>query len=253
MASDNVHFEAHTLQKFDDELNRLLTQMLEMGGLVQKQLSDALDAIEQMDSELADQVEEAEETVNKFEVDIDRTCANIIAMRQPAASDLRMILAIGKVVRDLERIGDEAAKVAQIAKLIIEDDSKSIGTLQVRHVGGYVQQMLKQVLDAYSRFDVDEAVMVARKDDQVDEEYRGAMRELVTHMMEDPRKISQVLNLMWAIRSLERIGDHATNVAEQLIYSVRGVDVRHTSLKQLRKRVKRSRLPITGPENPFQE
>ena len=241
MANENIHFESHTLQKFDDELNKLLTQMLEMGGLVQKQLTDALDAIDSLDSELAEKVVETEGKVDSMEIEIDRSCANIIAMRQPAASDLRMILAITKVVRDLERIGDEAAKVANIALLIIENGSAPVGTLQVRHVGSHVQKMLNQILDAYSKFDVDGALEVARQDKAVDEEYRGAMRELMMHMMEDARCIGYVLNLTWAVRSLERIGDHSKNIAEQLIYSVQGIDVRHITLKQMKKQVKRNR------------
>ena len=240
MASDNVHFESHTLHKFDEELNRLLSTMLEMGGLVQKQLADAMLALEELDSEIAQRVIDSEEKVDSFEVQIDKTCANIIAMRQPAASDLRMILAISKAVRDLERIGDEANRVAKLTLVLLEDEGNAIGTLQLSHVGTLVAEMLQKVLDAYSRFDVEEALTVARRDKRVDEEYRGAMRELVTHMMEDPRKISRVLNVMWALRSIERIGDHSKNIAEQLIYSVRGVDVRHSSLKEMEKEVKRS-------------
>ncbi len=242
MASDNVHFESHTLHKFDEELSRLLSRLLEMGGLVQKQLADVMEAVAEMDSDLAEQVMDREDDVDEMEVDIDRACANIIAMRQPAASDLRMILAISKSVRDLERMGDEADRIARMVLVLIEDHgAKSIGTLQVQHVGSHVETMLSKALDAYSRFDVDAAVEVARQDKRVDEEYRAAMRELVTHIMEDPRHTSQVLNTMWAIRSLERIGDHVQNVVEQLIYSVRGIDVRHTTLKQMEKKVKKSR------------
>ncbi|MCL4158958.1 UNVERIFIED_CONTAM: hypothetical protein GTU68_025873 [Idotea baltica] len=232
--------EKHTLHRFDEELNNLVTQMLKMGGLVEKQLQDSLLAVEQMDIELAESVIETEDKVNDMEVKIDKLCSQIIAMRQPTASDLRLIIGVSKSVGDLERIGDEVGKVAEMVISIHEKNERTDKFHEIHHLGEKVIQMLAKALDAYGRFDTEAAVDVAMLDKGVDQEYRSTTRSLVTYMMEDPRTIASVLNVMWTTRSLERVGDHIQNLAEQLIYTVKGIDVRHDSLKQMKKRVLKS-------------
>ncbi len=232
--------EKHTLQRFDDELNGLVTQLLKMGGLVEKQLQHALQAIETMDIELAEAVIRDEEKVNDFEIKIDKVCLQIIAMRQPTASDLRLILGVSKSVGDLERIGDEVGKMAEMVIEVHEKNQRTDRFTEITHLGEKVVKMLEVALDAYGRFDTDAAIDVAMMDKGVDREYQSTTRSLVTYMMEDPRNIASVLNVMWTTRSLERVGDHIQNLAEQLIYTVKGIDVRHASLKQLKKRVRKS-------------
>jgi len=232
--------EKHTLQRFDDELSGLVTQLLKMGGLVEKQLQRALQAVETMDIELAEKVINDEDKVNDFEIKIDKVCLQIIAMRQPTASDLRLILGVSKSVGDLERIGDEVGKMAEMVIDVHENNQRTDKFMEIRHLGEQVVKMLAVALDAYGRFDTDAAIEVAMMDKGVDREYQSTTRSLVTYMMEDPRNIASVLNVMWTTRSLERVGDHIQNLAEQLIYAVKGIDVRHSSLKQLKKRVRKS-------------
>lgn len=238
--SDVRGLEKHTLQRFDDELNNLVTQMLQMGGLVEKQLQNSLQSVEEMDIELAEKVMDKEDKVNDMQIKIDKLCSQIIAMRQPTASDLRLILGVSKSVGDLERIGDEVSKIAEMVIDIHENNERTERFTEIRHIGEKVIQMLSGALDAYGRFDTDAALEVAMLDKDVDKEYRSATRTLVTYMMEDPRTIAPVLNVMWTTRSLERVGDHIQNLAEQLIYTVKGIDVRHDSLKQMKKRVRKS-------------
>lgn len=232
--------EKHTLQRFDEELDDLVTQMLQMGGLVEQQLRDSLQAVEDMDIELAETVVENEDRVNDMEVEIDNLCSQIIAMRQPTASDLRLVMGVSKSVGDLERIGDEVGKIAEMVIEIHEKNEHSNRFSEITPLGGQVITMLERALDAYGRFDTDAALKVAMLDKGVDQEYRSATRSLLTYMMEDPRNIASVLNVMWTTRSLERIGDHIQNLAEQLIYTVQGINVRHSSLKQMKKQVKKS-------------
>lgn len=238
--SDVRGLEKHTFQRFDDELNNLVTQMLKMGGLVEKQLQDALLSVETLDIELAEAVIENEDRVNDLDIKIDKMCSQIIAMRQPTASDLRLILGVSKSVGDLERIGDEVGKIAEMVIQIHEKNERTDRFVEINHLGDKVVKMLEKALDAYGRFDTEAALEVAQLDKEVDREYRSATRALVTYMMEDPRTIASVLNVMWTTRSLERVGDHIQNLAEQLIYTVKGVDVRHASLKQIKKQVRRS-------------
>jgi phosphate transport system protein len=210
---------------------------MEMGGLVEKQVIDALQALLQADSQLADKVLETEDRVDDMEKMIDEECAKVLALRQPAASDLRMVIAVTKCVSDLERIGDESAKIARMAVQLTEEGESPRGYVEVRHIGNHVRQMLRDALDAFARFDADKAVEVAAEDNEVDLEYRSAMRSLVTFMMEDPRAISRVLNIIWSLRALERIGDHSRNIAEQLIYLVKGKDVRHIPVEKIQEQV----------------
>lgn len=237
MLKEGTQLDKHIFHKFDDELSGLISQFLEMGGLVEKQLADALNALESPDSELAEAVITNESQVNEYDVEIDKACVRLIAMRQPTASDLRLILGIGKSVQDLERIGDEANKIAKMALKLMEQDAGSAGYVEIRHVASLVTAMLSNVLNAYGRMDAEDSLNIAKQDKLVDQEYRSALRELVTYMMEDPRSISKVLNIIWALRSLERIGDHVKNLSEQLIYTVSGVDVRHSSFKEMEEQV----------------
>lgn len=226
-------YQQHISGKFNEELESLRNHMLEMGGKVERQLSTALDALVQRDSGEAELIVGRDSEVNEMEMAIDDECASILARRQPTASDLRLVVAIIKVNTDLERIGDEAAKVAKQAVRLSEEGASPSSFIEIRHIGNRVASMLHNALDAFARLDVDLSVEVVKGDTQVDKEYGSAMRSLVTFMMEDPRAISAILNEMWALRSLERIGDHACNIAEQVVYLVRGLDVRHGSLEEL--------------------
>lgn len=231
-----IHKDSHTQhisQQFNAELEELRSHLLAMGGLVEKQVNDAVTALIEADSGLAQQVREIDEQTNLMEHNIDEDCIRILARRQPAASDLRLIISISKSVIDLERIGDEASKIAKRAILLSEEGESPRGYVEVRHIGEQVRRMVQEALDAFARFDADLALSVAQYDKTVDREYKTALRELVTYMMEDPRSISRVLNVIWALRSLERIGDHARNIAHLVIYLVRGTDVRHMGLGHL--------------------
>ncbi|HLT03698.1 MAG TPA: phosphate signaling complex protein PhoU [Pseudomonas sp.] len=228
----------HISQQFNAELEEVRSHLLAMGGLVEKQVNDAVTALIEADSGLAQQVREIDNQTNQMERDIDEACLRILARRQPAASDLRLVISVSKSVIDLERIGDEASKIARRAIELCEEGSAPRGYVEVRHIGDQVRRMVRDALDAFARFDAELALSVAQYDKTVDREYKTALRELVTYMMEDPRAISRVLNIIWALRSLERIGDHARNIAEQVIYLVRGTDVRHLGLKRMQQEVR---------------
>jgi len=232
-------YQQHISAKFNEELESLRNHMLEMGGKVERQLSTALDALVRRDSGEAELIVDRDSEVNEMEMAIDDECASILARRQPTASDLRLVVAIIKVNTDLERIGDEAAKVAKQAVRLAEDGASPSSFIEVRHIGNRVANMLHNALDAFARLDVELAVDVVKGDTEVDKEYGSAMRSLVTFMMEDPRDIGVILNEMWALRSLERIGDHACNIAEHVVYLVRGLDVRHGSLEELDQKLNR--------------
>jgi phosphate transport system protein len=220
-------FENHIMKQFDEELEEIRTQLMEMGGKVEQQLKNAIKAVIKADSSLAEEVIRDERLVDEMEVDIDEACILIIARRQPAASDLRFVMMVTKAVNDLERIGDEAKKIANHAIILSEQDSLSQGYKEVRHLGGSVSAMLANALDAFARFDVKAAMSTLEEDAQIDLDYKTALRELVTYMMEDPRSISRAINILWVVRSLERIGDHAKNLCEQIVYVVKGKDIRH--------------------------
>lgn len=233
---DNLNFDQHISRQFNSDLEALKAHLLQMGGVVEQQLADCVESLEHADSNLAQNVLQAEIQSNNFEISIDEECTRILARRQPAASDLRMVLAVAKIVRDLERIGDESAKIAKMAIILSEQGNASRG-IETRHIGSHVCQMVRDALTAFARYDAELALAVAREDKEVDREYDSAMREMITFMMEDPRTISRVLNILWALRSLERIGDHARNIAEQVIYLVKGKDARHMSLPDMEKLV----------------
>ena len=222
-----MSFENHIMKQFDEELEEIRTRLMEMGGKVEQQLQNSIRAISDADSKLAEDVIAEEQHVDEMEVDIDEACILIIARRQPAASDLRLVMMVTKAVNDLERIGDEAKKIANHAVILAEQGGSSEGYTEIRHMGQSVSRMLANALDAFARFDVDAAMRTLEEDKQIDLDYKTALRELVTYMMEDPRSISRVINVLWVIRSLERIGDHAKNLCEQIVFVVKGKDIRH--------------------------
>ena len=226
-------YKHHISGQFNTELEELRNHMLEMGGKVEQQLASAIEALVAMDSGQAEIIIDRDHEVNQMEMSIDDQCASILARRQPAASDLRLVVAIIKVNTDLERIGDEAAKVARQAMRLSEAGNSASNFVEIRHIGTYVADMLRRSLDAFARLDVEAAVEVVKNDSIVDREYGSALRSLMTFMMEGPRAIGSIINEMWALRSLERIGDHASNIAEHVVYLVRGLDVRHGRLSKL--------------------
>ena len=219
----------HISQQFNAELEDVRSHFLAMGGLVEKQVSDAMHALLDADSALAVAVQANDHRINAMETRIDEELVRILARRQPAASDLRMIIAISKSLTDLERIGDEAAKIARYAQALCEEGESPRGYMETRHIGYQVRLMIHDTLDAFARLDVEQAFKVMQADSEIDLEYKTATRALMTYMMEDSRYISRVLNVMWVLRCLERIGDHSRNISEQLIYLVKGADVRHVS------------------------
>ena len=226
-------YTAHISQRFNEELETIRSQLLEMGGLVEKQVQDAVQSLVDGDSRLASEVRKTDKKVNQLQLDIDEACTQVLARRQPAASDLRLVLVAIRASSDLERIGDEASKIAKATLRLAEEGSSPRGYIEARHLGTHVRQMVQQALNAFARLDTAEALAVLREDDNVDLEYRSATRALITFMMEDPRSISQVMNIMWVLRSLERVGDHASNLAEYVIYLVEGEDVRYTKTDQI--------------------
>ncbi len=233
---DNKKSHQHISQKFDEEMENLRSQVLTMGGLVEQQITLAVDALQALDAIAGEKVIKKDHQVNALEVAIDEECARILARRQPAASDLRMVVAVIKTITDLERIGDEAEKIGHMAVHLSEQDSRVNNRYAgIKHLGDHVTRMLHDVLDAFARLDVDASIKVVRDDEQADEEYRSLMRQLITYMMEDPRTISEVLDIMWAARALERIGDHAKNIGEYVIYLVKGKDVRHIDIDEVEK------------------
>jgi phosphate transport system protein len=236
----NEDYQQHISATFNTELEGLRSRMLAMGGKVEQQLATALDALMALDSGAAESIVRQDREVNRMEMEIDDECATILARRQPTASDLRLVIAIIKINRDLERVGDEAAKVAKQAVRLSDEGISQSHFIEIRHIGTKVAQMLHQALDAFARLDVNKAIEVVRGDVDVDTEYNTGMRSLITFMVEDPRKIGAILNEMWALRSLERVGDHACNIAEHVVYLVNGMDIRHGGLKDLEDQIRGS-------------
>lgn len=234
---DNMNVNKHISGKFNEELEAVRNKVLTMGGLVERQLSDALSAIETSDRELAEEVLRSDHKINALEVQIDEACVQIIAKRQPAASDLRLVIAIFKTIADLERIGDEAERIARVAKESFNNDQQQF-LVSLENLGQQVLSMLRRVLDAFARMDLDSAYEVHQQDEQADRQYEALTRQLMTYMMEDPRGIPKVMNVLWSARSLERIGDRCQNIAEYIIFFVKGKDVRHVSAESMENTVK---------------
>ena len=230
---DNLQIGRHISGQFNEDLERVINNVMHMGGLVEKQLTDALAAVEQADVSLAKKVLTNDYQVNAYEVSIDDECTRIIAKRQPAAGDLRLIMAVVKTIADLERIGDEAQKIAKVA---LESFSSSQQDLLVNldNLGRRVLEFLQASLDAFTRMDCDAAIKIHQMDDKINREYEALMRQLMTYMMEDPRSIPQVMTVIWSARALERIGDRCQNICEYIIYFVKGKVVRHTTAEDIK-------------------
>ena len=230
-------FGQHISRKFNAELEDLRTQVSNMGGLVERQLAQAIEAIVSGDSELGLSVARRDAEVNHFEVGIDEECSRLLATRAPAAADLRLIVAVIKTITDLERIGDEAKKLGKLAARLADQAQPAGQYKELKSLGGHVQEMVHDALDAFSRLDADDALKVVEEDDAVDEEYNMIQRQCITLMMEDPRTIKRFMDVSWAARALERIGDHAKNTSEYVIYLVHGKDVRHIEVEDIREQL----------------
>ncbi|MDO9313241.1 MAG: phosphate signaling complex protein PhoU [Burkholderiaceae bacterium] len=228
--------DKHLSTQFDAELSGISTRVLEMGGLVESQVAQAVYALTHFSAETASQVLVLEETVNSMEVEIDRDLSSIIARRQPTARDLRLLIAISKTIANLERVGDEAARVARTVQRLINTGVSSrlrLPVADLKFESELAIAQLRKALDAFARLDVDKALQVLKQDDQIDQEFEGLMRKLITFMMEDPRTISSSIDLVFVAKAIERVGDHAKNLAEQIIYIVKGTDVRHNSVEDV--------------------
>lgn len=226
--------EKHISSQFDSELNSISSRVLELGGVVESQIANAIMALTHFDLGVSERVLEVEKTVNKMELEIDRDLSTMIVRRQPAASDLRFLIGISKTTANLERAGDEAAKIARMARSIIESGSgRRMPVAELRLAAELASQILRRALDALARLDVNEALQIMREDDKIDIEFNGFVRKLVTFMMEDARTISPSLDLLFVAKALERIGDHAKNIGEMIIYIVKGEDVRHIPLEDV--------------------
>jgi phosphate transport system protein len=230
---DTADLSHHISRRFNEDLEQLRNQVLSMGGFVEQQLSQAVNALVEGDSALGESVARNDFKVNGMEVAIDEECQRILATRAPAASDLRVVLAIIKTITDLERMGDECEKIGFIASRLATLERPADKYREIKHLANVVQKMVHEALDAYARMDSEAALAIARQDRAVDEEYDAIQRQSITFMMEDPRSIGRALDVMWIARALERIGDHAKNVCEYVVYVVHGKDIRHTRLEDV--------------------
>jgi phosphate transport system protein len=226
--------DKHLSTQFDSELTAVSGQVMEMGGLVESQIRQAIYSLAQFNVEAAEQVSAMEARVNSMEVEIDHALSSIIARRQPTARDLRLLMAISKTTANLERVGDEAEKIARMVRSIIQSGApRSLPSGELRVAADLASGLLNKALDAFARLDVTAAVAILKEDDLIDQEFDGFVRKLVTYMMEDPRTISPSLDLLFLAKAIERIGDHAKNIAEFIIYVVKGEDVRHSSMEKI--------------------
>lgn len=233
--------EKHLSTQFDAELSGISTRVLEMGGLVESQVGQAVYALTHFSEETATQVLQVEERVNAMEVEIDRDLSTIIARRQPTARDLRLLIAVSKTIANLERVGDEAARIARTVQRLIHTGVSGRMRLPVQDLAFECElatAQLRKALDAFARLDVERALEVLRQDDEIDQEFDGLLRKLITYMMEDPRTISASIDLVFVAKAIERVGDHAKNLAEVIIYIVKGTDVRHTTVETVESMVR---------------
>ena len=229
---ENLNIGQHISQRYNQELEDVRNRVLAMGGLVEQQLIDAMKALETQDTSITEQVVANDLKVNAMEVSLDEECNLILARRQPAASDLRLIVAVIKTITDLERIGDEAERIALMASDLGNDKRLAKLFTQIHHLGQHSRTMLRGALDAFAHLDTDKAVEIWSEDRVLDREYESLLRELMTYMMEDPESIPSVLKTIFAARAIERIGDRSCNICEYVIYLVKGKDVRHTRLDE---------------------
>ena len=236
----------HILSRFNADLEGVRSGVMQMGGLVEQQLQDGIKALYSGDGRLGEEVSRLDHKVNAMEVAIDEDCSRILATRGPTASDLRLIVAIIKTITDLERIGDEAEKLGNIAARLATLDRPTDRYREIKHIGDQVADMVHGALDAFARMDTDAALAVARKDRVVDEEYEALQRQCITFMMEDPRAIRRALDILWVARALERIGDHAKNICEYVVYMVLGKDIRHLSIEDVEEQLAAARAARTG-------
>ena len=228
--------EKHLSTQFDAELSGLSNRVLEMGGLVESQVVQGVKALATVDADIAAQVLAAEERVNTMEMDIDRDLSAIIARRQPTARDLRLLIAISRTIANLERVGDEAARIARMVQRLVKSGGASHVRLPLSDLAiesDLAIAQLRKALDAFARLDTAQALEVLRADDQIDREFEGLLRKLITYMMEDPRTISASIDMIFVAKAIERVGDHAKNLAEAIIYVVKGTDVRHSSVEDV--------------------
>jgi len=230
---DTAELSQHISRRFNEDLERVRSQVLTMGGFVEQQLAKAVSALVEGDSTLGETVARDDFEVNRMEVSIDEECSRILATRAPAASDLRLIVAIIKAITDLERMGDECEKIGYIASRLATQERPTNKYRDIKHLGRVVQNMVHDSLDAFARMDAEAALRVARQDRVVDEEYEAIQRQSITFMMEDPRNIRRALDVMWVVRAIERIGDHAKNICEYVIFMVHGKDIRHVRLEDV--------------------
>lgn len=230
----DLNLSHHISHRFNEELEDVRSQVMAMGGLVEKQVADGIKALLKSDSERGEAVAASDFQINAMEVAIDEQCTQILAKRQPAASDLRLVITVIKTITDLERIGDEAEKLGHLAVKLADKNARLNKFAELRHLGKLVKRMLHESLDAFARMDVDGALKTIESDEQINEEFESIMRQLITRMMEDPREIKNALRVSWAARALERIGDHAMNICEYVVFLVEGKDIRHTSLEKMR-------------------
>jgi phosphate transport system protein len=233
--------EKHLSTQFDSELSGISSRVLEMGGLVESQVAQAVYALTNFSAETATLVLQQEERVNQMEVEIDRDLSAIIARRQPTARDLRLLIAVSKTIANLERVGDEAARIARTVQRLINTGVSSRLRLPVSDLAFEAElatAQLRKVLDAFARLDTARALEVLKQDDQIDQEFDGLLRKLITYMMEDPRTISASIDLVFVAKAIERVGDHAKNLAEVIIYIVKGTDVRHTPVSAVENAVR---------------
>ena len=245
---DTSDLSHHILSRFNADLEGVRSGVMQMGGLVEQQLQDGIKALCSGDGRLGEEVARLDHKVNAMEVAIDEDCSRILATRGPTASDLRLIVAVIKTITDLERIGDEAEKLGSIAARLSTLDRPADRYREVKHIGDLVAEMVHGALDAFARMDTDAALAVARQDRVVDEEYEALQRQCITFMMEDPRAIRRALDILWVARALERIGDHAKNICEYVIYMVLGKDIRHLSIEDVEEQLAAARAARTGSE-----
>jgi phosphate transport system protein len=238
---DNTIINQHISKQFNNEMEDIRNKVLTMGGLVEQQVDLAAKAFMSYDRESAETVIQQDHLVNALEKDIDHECTEIMAKRQPAAFDLRMLIATIKIITDLERIGDEATRIAKMTMRLEGTDYYQDKYYEIEHLLELVKDMLNGALDSYARTDTEEVIAITAQDSKVDREYTSITRQLITQMMEDPRNITRALDMLWTARALERIGDHSCNVCEHVIYMVKGKDVRHLSREEMENTVNNTR------------